>query len=310
MNPVVSIIVPTFNRAHLIGETLDSIIEQTYTNWECIVVDDGSTDDTEIIVMDYVNKDVRFQFYKRPQKYKSGGNGARNFGFKVSKGKYINWFDSDDIMMANKIEKQLIQLSNEYDFVVCQSLVFDDVKKRIIGLRSLKVHSDDFFNDFILNKVKFLTQSPLFKRDFLEKNNLRFDEDLKRYQERDFFIKVLSIVDDYIYTDEPLLMLRRHVNSISYSVVDRDKIISSFTVNYRILNVFKSKLNDESIKFISQEIVKDVKLMSSIDLFYSLKMCFKLKNKIINFSFFKIIIGVFFMFFLNKGEKFFNTTEK
>ncbi len=63
-NPLVSIIIPTYNRAHLIHETLDSVLAQTYTNWECIVVDDGSSDNTEEVLESYINKDFRFQDYQ------------------------------------------------------------------------------------------------------------------------------------------------------------------------------------------------------------------------------------------------------
>ena len=63
---LISIIIPTFNRAHLIGETLDSVLAQTYPNWECIIVDDGSTDTTDEVVGEYVKKDSRFLYHHRP----------------------------------------------------------------------------------------------------------------------------------------------------------------------------------------------------------------------------------------------------
>ncbi len=75
--PLVSIIIPTYNRAHLIGETLDSVLAQTYTNWECIVVDDGSTDATDELMAKYCAKDARIRYYHRPDLHLSGGNGAR-----------------------------------------------------------------------------------------------------------------------------------------------------------------------------------------------------------------------------------------
>lgn len=69
MKPLVSIIIPTYNRAHLIGETLDSVLAQTYINWECIIVDDRSTDDTKEVIDSYLYGDVRFSYFKRPEKY-------------------------------------------------------------------------------------------------------------------------------------------------------------------------------------------------------------------------------------------------
>jgi glycosyltransferase involved in cell wall biosynthesis len=101
--PLVSIIIPTYNRAHLISETLDSVLAQTYKNWECIIVDDGSNDNTDEVVSEYVKKNNRFKFYHRPDEHLPGGNGARNYGFKMSKGEYVNWLD-DDLFTDSKTE--------------------------------------------------------------------------------------------------------------------------------------------------------------------------------------------------------------
>jgi glycosyltransferase involved in cell wall biosynthesis len=100
--PLVSVIIPTYNRAHLIGETLDSVVIQTYENWECIIVDDGSSDNTDEVVGKYVKGDTRFKYYHRPEEHLQGGNGARNYGFKMSQGDYIQWFNSDDLMHPEK----------------------------------------------------------------------------------------------------------------------------------------------------------------------------------------------------------------
>lgn len=105
-SPLVSIIIPTYNRAHLIGETLDSVLAQTYQNWECIVVDDGSTDGTDEVMAAYMAKDTRFQYHHRPKDRLPGGNAARNYGFEVSKGEYIQWFDSDDLMLPEFINEK------------------------------------------------------------------------------------------------------------------------------------------------------------------------------------------------------------
>src|SRR5690606_8186561 len=105
--PLVSIIIPTYNRAHLIGETLDSVLAQTYTNWECIIVDDGSSDHTDEVVGAYVQKDARFKYFHRPDTHLPGGNGARNYGFLQSKGEYVNWLDSDDLTQPAKLERQV-----------------------------------------------------------------------------------------------------------------------------------------------------------------------------------------------------------
>src|SRR5690606_6866496 len=129
--PLVSIIIPTYNRAHLIGETLDSVLAQTYQNWECIVVDDGSTDATDKMMAEYMAKDARFQYHHRPKDRLSGGNAARNYGFEVSKGEYIQWFDSDDLMLPEKLAIKVNSIEkNDVDFVISKTKYFNKEKKR------------------------------------------------------------------------------------------------------------------------------------------------------------------------------------
>src|SRR5690606_15568250 len=110
----------------LLGETLDSVLAQTYTHWECIVVDDGSSDHTAELLKTYCDNDTRFKYVQRPDKHKPGGNGARNYGFELSKGEYINFLDSDDIFHPKKIEIK-IQKAIEFDCdVVISKHTYDE----------------------------------------------------------------------------------------------------------------------------------------------------------------------------------------
>lgn len=117
---MVSIIIPTFNRSSLLPETLESVQKQTFKDWECIIVDDGSIDDTEQVVQKIIIEDPRFSYYKRPEKYSRGASSCRNFGFEQSSGKYIQWLDDDDLLSPNKLEfqvEELERLGNEEIFV-------------------------------------------------------------------------------------------------------------------------------------------------------------------------------------------------
>ena len=89
MQNKVSIIIPTYNRCHLIGQTLDSIISQSYKNWECIVVDDGSTDYTDELIEFYCRKDFRIRYFRRPKNRLKGANACRNYGWSKSSGRVI-----------------------------------------------------------------------------------------------------------------------------------------------------------------------------------------------------------------------------
>jgi glycosyltransferase involved in cell wall biosynthesis len=217
-NPLVSIIIPTYKRAHLIGETLDSVLAQTYENWECIIVDDGSVDHTDKIVLGYVNEDSRFQYHQRPTGQPKGANACRNYGFKLSKGEYVNWFDDDDVMHQDKLSRQIEALENsDYNFSVCQTLVFENSIDYVIGLRSENIYSDEIFYDYLTQKISWLTQAPLWKKKFLQSFDFLFDEALQAAQEWEFHCRVLSFCKDYNVIEEPLVYIRQHSESISYN---------------------------------------------------------------------------------------------
>lgn len=118
-NPIVSIIIPTYNRAHLLVETLESVLAQTYSNWECIIVDDNSTDETQLLLNEYSNKDNRFTYIIKSEKQKKGASISRNLGLKIARGELIQFLDSDDLLADNKIQEQIKLLINENKYTVC-----------------------------------------------------------------------------------------------------------------------------------------------------------------------------------------------
>lgn len=189
--PLITILLSTYNRAHLIGETLNSIIAQTYTNWECIIIDDNSTDNTEKYLLEnYLSKESRFIYYKKDlSKYKKGLGGSRNMGLDISKEKeFIHFFDDDDLMHSKKLELQLKPFTNDnrVDFVLCEYEHLNINNIDLINLKTnfLPIYTDNITEDFIKknkNKINLNSCGPLWKRSFW--GNKRFDEDLKTAEE-------------------------------------------------------------------------------------------------------------------------------
>jgi glycosyltransferase involved in cell wall biosynthesis len=209
-NPLVSIIIPTYNRADLIGNTLDSILAQTYTNWECIVVDDGSTDDTEIVVMDYVKSDARFQYHKRPETKIKGANACRNFGFEISRGELVNWFDSDDLMLDVALQSKLDAFDDSIDFVIGNSLNFDE-EGTISRPYELNYNIPITAENFINQTIGWITNDVLVKREVVK---ISFNEQLKSGQEYNFFSRLLFITNRGKYLKKDVSKRRIHSDSI------------------------------------------------------------------------------------------------
>ena len=213
--PLVSIIIPTYNRAHLITEALDSIMAQTYQNWECIIVDDGSTDDTLQILEQYSLKNTRFIYLSRPDHKAKGANACRNFGFEKSNGKYIQWFDSDDMMHPQKLQMKIgFALSQNADIIVTghttegQIILSDDPTLEVF-------ESSNFYIDYILGKKPVITNDVMVKRAVIGAH--RFDENLHKAQEYEFFTRLFQQKLRYCFVDLPLTYYRQTQDSISKS---------------------------------------------------------------------------------------------
>jgi glycosyltransferase involved in cell wall biosynthesis len=112
---LVSIIVPCYNYGYFLPETLDSILAQSYTKWECIIVDDGSTDNTKDVATTYLITDQRFRYIYQNNR---GLSAARNTGIKLSKGSYIQFLDADDLLQEKKLESQICFLEQHFMWIL------------------------------------------------------------------------------------------------------------------------------------------------------------------------------------------------
>lgn len=136
MEHLVSIITPSYNSAAYIAEMIESILAQTYTNWELLITDDCSTDDSVKIIESYATKDSRIKLFRLASN--SGAGIARNKSIEEARGRYIAFCDSDDLWKPQKLEKQVeFSRKNHYAFTFCQSEVID-CKGNIIGFNKRK----------------------------------------------------------------------------------------------------------------------------------------------------------------------------
>jgi glycosyltransferase involved in cell wall biosynthesis len=121
---LISIIIPCYNYGHLVEFTIQSIFEQTYTNWEIIVINDGSTDNTEDIILNFQKIDSRIKYFKIQN---SGPSAARNRGIDESKGEYLMFIDSDDLLCKRKFESHVNHFISKptIDISFSDALYFD-----------------------------------------------------------------------------------------------------------------------------------------------------------------------------------------
>lgn len=179
----VSIIIPTFNRQDYIAETLDSVLKQTLQDWECIIVDDGSTDRTEDLIYKYISSDSRFSFYKRPQAMQKGANSCRNFGFTRSKKEYVKFLDSDDLLTEQCLEKQVEAMEASKHLKVCFSYgrYFNSKTKELEEFWSRNKIYSNYLLGHVKNQIRWAISDPLWRKSFFSVPP--FEEGLMNSQE-------------------------------------------------------------------------------------------------------------------------------
>ena len=308
---LISIIIPTFNRAHIILKTLDSISTQTYSNWECIIVDDGSIDNTEEVLLSYCSKDSRFKFFKRPSNLIKGPNSCRNFGFEVSRGEFIQWFDSDDLYFPNALEMFVKSFKDNLDVVVAKIERIDDLT--FIKINENKIESNNLIEDYLIGKVTFYVCGPLWKRSFLNKQKELFDEEIRNLDDWDFNLRMLYQNPNIEYINSPLIQYRIHsaslaheISKLNYNEVQselyaREKHLKLITLNKKANpKIFKAFVRDRCKYFFREALVKN-----DPKRFYYLKMLLK-KQLILNdyLGLIKTLFGFTFFSIFKKGYKF------
>ena len=220
---LVSIIVPCYMQAEYLAETLDSVLSQTYPNWECIIVNDGSRDNTEEVASKYVQKDARFKYL-----YKENGGlaDARNFGILHSCGVYILPLDSDDRIGPTYIEKAMnvFDKNPETKLVYCQAELFGIET----GLWNLPKYSYQQ-----LLRFNHIFCSCIYRRKDYDKTEGYNTNMLYGYEDWDFLLSLLSLGDIVYQIEESLFFYRtKKVSMITKLTSNHSQMILQMMLNH------------------------------------------------------------------------------
>jgi len=214
-NPVVSVIIPTYNRGSMILEPIRSILNQSYENIELIVVDDGSTDNTENILKQV--DDERFQYIIHNEN--KGPNASRNTGLKHSSGKYVSFVDSDVTLIEDKIEKQVEIMTDSSDkvgIVYCSGYRKHGDYLKEVSKAGL---SGDIYSDLLALNIKITTSTMFIDRKCFEECG-KWDPDLPSFNEYDLCLRFAKEFE-FKYIAEPLIIEKSHNKGNITSNIDR-----------------------------------------------------------------------------------------
>ncbi|MDD7885185.1 glycosyltransferase family A protein [Flavivirga sp. 57AJ16] len=203
--PLVAIIVPCYNQASFLSESLRSVYNQTFKNWECIIVNDGSLDNTEETASAWVQKDARFKYVLKTN---GGLSSARNKGIGLSSAKYIFPFDADDKLHETYLEKAVNILEKNNNIEVLSS------KVQFFGVKDDIYQLPDYTFETLLLKNCFIACSIFKRASYIKVGG--YDENLKSFEDWDFWISILKYGGEAHVIDEVLYYYRKHkANSLS-----------------------------------------------------------------------------------------------
>ena len=278
---MISVIIPTHNYGHYISETLESLIQQTEQQWECIIVDDGSSDQTREIVNKYILRDIRFTYiYQDCQ----GVSVARNAGLMIAKGEYIQFLDADDLLLPRKLEihREYLEKHSSIDIVYSNTRYFADDDKTILSY-SFDMNNKEWMPmvteentalSYLLNYNIMPIQAPLSRVKLLRKVGY-FTTVIRHCEDWDYWLRCAMNDAEIRYLDEPnaISLIRVHKTSAtnnSNAMVEGARLVkeraysfiekSPDKVSYLVLNTIRRELAVDLLK--AQKRIKGLKLFA------------------------------------------------
>ena len=276
MNQLISIIVPCYNQAEYLPDTLQSVFDQKYRDWECIVVNDGSSDSSEEIALQWTRRDNRFKYF---HKENSGVADTRNYGIKQATGDYILPLDADDLIDVNLLSEAMHVFSDkpETKLVYCNVVLF--------GAKKEKVKSTDynFLNMLVENQIPctaFIRRSDFLKTDGY---NLNMADGLEDW---DFWLSFLNSDDKVVKLDGYYLHYR--IKNISRSALidneKNEKLLLQIFKNHASLylkyfNPIRDHINADYYKKRTDKLTNSVRYKIGSVLYYPFELIEKIINK-------------------------------
>lgn len=245
---LVSIIIPVYNQEKYLAETLNSVINQTYSNWECILVNDGSRDGSVAVINEYLAKDNRFHFINSENK---GVSNARNLALKQVKGDYILFLDGDDLIHPDKLQLALsnFQQNTDLSIVFNTTNYFQDTIENT--LYPMKIDADLLsFNKLLLywnEKIILPIHSAIIKKSLFE--GIEFNTNLTAQEDWLVWLRLFQKNPQVVVLEAVLSYYRKHNSS-------RTQTVSLKEDHFKALIIFEKYIDAESYKMLLLHQVK------------------------------------------------------
>lgn len=282
--PLISIVIPCYNQEMYLSECLQSVVQQSYTHWECLVIDDGSTDNSKNIALQWAEKDQRFKYYKKDN---GGLSSARNLGLEKHSGDWVLFLDGDDIIYTEKLQQSMLHAENNtlvvtnFEMLSNEGLTyepFSEITKYPIDLYHIVRKWDIDFN--------IPVHCILIKSDLV--GDIRFKEGIKAKEDWIFWIDIFSkeTTPSVKLINEKLVCYRQHATGISKNF--KNVYIANKEANEYIYfkhgdfvkNALFERLNEQNFivnneSFNRKTYIQQLKNTKILKYYLKLKMIFK-----------------------------------
>lgn len=270
-NVLISVVMPVYNGEKYLKESIESILNQSYKNFEFIIIDDASTDDSLKIIKKYAKKDKRIKLLQNKTNLKEPK--SRNRGFAIARGKYISIMDADDISLSNRFELQLRAFKNDKNLSVCGGAIdIIDDQGFIIGKRSYPKTTEEIKRTLSI-RSPFANPSVMFKKLILKKVGF-YDETFFSSNDYDFWFRVINKGYRTKNLEKPLIKYRIHKQQSKYTVL-KDELKNTIKIQFKNLLYRKKYLFLATVVIIAESIL----LLFPAGIIHSLFIKFNVKSK-------------------------------
>lgn len=255
LSPKISIVIPVYNRRDLLEKTLESIQSQTFKDWECLIVDDHSSDGTIELIKRCSLTDNRIRLIEKNLSIPKGPSSSRNIGLRNSRGKYIHFFDSDDLLDPQFYSSVIEDIDRaDLDFFAVKLRWFHH------SLFDNPIYSNDFKDDnFIVRAIskehEIWTQNVIWRKSLLDQAGF-FREDLTMSEDIEYAVRAMTLTQKFSYSNSVSVNIRRHDESLTFDkspTRDISRSVSAYDAYHAVLRTLQKAglCTDEALAYCS-----------------------------------------------------------
>lgn len=245
MNPQISVITTTYNAAKYIRESINSILAQTFTDFEFIIIDDASTDNTPDVVKNFTDKRIIFI----QNKENIGAYASANKGLEIAKGKYVARLDADDVADKDrlKIQYEFLEQNGEYEVVGSNIILINSIGERVGERVYPETDEDNLGNIFFANTIPH--SSAMYRRAFVNKVG-NYSTEYNKSQDYDLWLKIIEHGGKLHNLQKFLVYYRIHDTSITFNFSHKQEEIAQYILRKRLKTILNVDLSKRDIKLL------------------------------------------------------------